>query len=657
MSQSRHAELLGPVDSAFWYLDTRLTPMNIGSIMILEGTIDYEDIVDLLESRIHTMPLYQQKVVQAQNNLGEPMWVFDEDFYVEKHVFRRTLKAPATEADFQDLLAKIIGRKLDRTKPLWELHVISGLEGNQTALLFKVHHCMVDGISAVELFTALLDISPEAPVIEPPQIYDPPPAPAQKELPRQALQKSIPHRLKLAQRIGTDMLNIGMNLFERKQRRQTLNGMVGLISDSLTRINPLAINGENAGQVAIRWSEFVIDEVLEIRETQRCSVNEVMLAILGTAIGRYQSQVGEEIDQDFVRVIIPVNMRNERINQPIDGNRISMLPIEIPLFAADVVDCLEEVARYSRTMKSSELAKSFDIALTLPSFAISPIQPLIWDIVPKVFAAFAHTWATNVAGPPTPMYLLGRELKHVFGFLPINASMGLANTILSYDGKISITMLMDTGIVQVPDLLNQLVQEAYLELREASGVEPMQHDIVHEVKSPEPMRDEEPLFNDRNLRQALTTENVVAEAESVVKTETALRLLSEEWAQALQVALNDSKDYYRASTGWTKGAVALVMEAAPEKGYPTGEAVLLDLYRGKCREAHNMPVAEAKRQARFVLESNYDNWMSVLEGKSPVIPMIVRGKIRLTRGALLQLMPFTKSSQELVNCAIQITQE
>src|SRR5215213_2398288 len=177
MAQSRHLEFLGPVDAAFWYLDTRKTPMNIGSIMIFDGLLDYEQVLALLDTRLHTMPLYQQKVIQPQNNLGEPRWVFDEDFYIE-------------------------------------IHVINGFDGEKSALLFKVHHCMVDGISAIELFTLVLDISPELPIIEEKPLYDPPRTPDEREMLEDTLKRAASHRLKLMMRMGTTAFNLGVNVLE-----------------------------------------------------------------------------------------------------------------------------------------------------------------------------------------------------------------------------------------------------------------------------------------------------------------------------------------------------------------------------------------------------------------------------------------------------------
>jgi len=655
MSDSRNMQFLGPVDSAFWYLDSRKTPMNIGSILIFEGQIDFEDIVDLIESRIHQMPLYQQKVIQPNPAINEPVWVYDEDFYIENHIFQRTLRAPFTKENLQKTVARIISRKLNRSKPLWELHVITGLADDRTALLFKVHHCMVDGVSAIGLFSLIMDISSDMPIIEAGEIYDPPKQLADDELRTELLLKGFPHRFKLLQELGTNLLNLGMNFIDHNQRRETVKGMVSLVSDMITPINPLAINGDNSGKLSVAWSDFAMKDVLKIRQAQRCSVNDVMLAVLGTAIGRYQAEFSDEITQDFVRVIIPVNMRNESVPTEDVGNRISMLPIEIPLYSVDVLECLDAVSAYTRTMKNSELSKGFDMALTLPAFAISALQPVIWDIVPRVFASFAHTWCTNVAGPPTPMYLLGHELQHAYGFLPINPSMGLASTILSYDGKMSINLLTDDNIVKDVRLLASYIDEAYAELLDMLDLEASEIPLVHEVVQPKLMEKEDPIFS-INSEGEMSVEQVLAEAEATVKTKTKVKILSKEWSQDLYEAINNSKAYYRASTRWTKGAIAIVVQGKPDSDFPTTEAVLVDLYRGKCQAVSNLPVEEAKSRAKFVLDGSYDDWMAVLDGQVQAIPMIVRGKLKLSKGMMLQLMPFTRSSEELVKCAMQVTQ-
>lgn len=668
MKQDRHMQLLGPVDSAFYYIDSPETPMNIGSIMLFEGDLDFDLLVKLMDSRLHEAPIYQQKVIHSPLNLGEPTWIYDSEFYIGNHIFRHLLDAPGTEDQLREVAGEIIGRRLRHDKPLWELHVIYGLAENRTALLVKVHHCMVDGMSAIDLFMLMMSASPEIPVIPRKPHYAPPREVDTLRLLAHQARAGIPHRFNLMKRLGNEAMQLGMNMLDRKQRKKTLVGITSLVSDAVTPLDPLSVNGKNCGRLQVAWVELPLEDVLAIRKQHEVSVNDVMLTLLGTAIGRYEREMNPDSMQDFVRVVVPVNMRNGDDETEEEGNRISVLLIEVPFEALDSVDRLKKVAEYSQVMKGSELAKSFDIALTLPALTHPVAQPLIWAVAPRIFSALAHTWCTNLAGPQVPLYLLGCELTNAYGYLPVNPSMGLANTILSYRDHISLNMLADTAIVKDVERLRRYVLDAYYELCEASEIEPTleqppfsEHAHVVEEEIPEPDSQYNPnghrpgSFELRVRSEQHTRLEYESHSQTEVTLTAPLRLMSQEWADALYEEINRSDDYYQASTRWTAGAVAMIMLPAPQHGYPAAEAVLLDLYRGKCRVARNVPLETARQQAAFVLEGSYENWMAIIERRSQAIPMIISGKLKLAKGSLRKLMPYTKSSQELVKCAIRVT--
>jgi len=176
MDTNRHMQMLGPVDTAFWHLDSDITPMNIGSLMLFEGKINFDDLIAYVDAHLHLAPLYQQRVVNAAYNMSEPTWVFDDNFNISHHVRQVSLPAPGTDQQLYEIAGELISGRLDPTKPLWELYLIEGLDDNRTALLTKVHHCMVDGISAIELLTLLLGLDDETPAaIDDKPLYNPPP--------------------------------------------------------------------------------------------------------------------------------------------------------------------------------------------------------------------------------------------------------------------------------------------------------------------------------------------------------------------------------------------------------------------------------------------------------------------------------------------------
>ncbi len=766
MDMQKPLTILGPVDTAFFYVDSRETPMNIGAVTIFDGKIDFDQFVALIDSRIHQIPLYMQKVIQAPLTLGQPTWAFDPDFSIENHVFRLQLDAPGSEEDLRQLSGAVISAMLDRAKPLWEVYFVEGLANDRSAVILKIHHCMVDGMSAIELFILLMDITPE--VKQPGQKpeYTAPPLPSAPELVVEAFRRDLDTKRSLIDKLGHEVSFFSSIFSDREKRRRTFVGIANLINDNLKPIKKLVINGTNSGRMQLAWSEFPLDEVKAIRATiKHASINDVMLTVLGGAIHQYMRRHGLTPGQNFVRMLVPVNMR-EKEEKGEFGNRISVLPMDVP-FHPDPMARLLAVADYTQMMKQSGLAHGLDMILTLPSLAPSPTQPLIWHVAPAAFALLAHMWSTNVAAPPLPLYLLGHKLLHAYGFFPLNPGNGLANVIMSYDGRITLTLVSDEAIIPHILELNEYVQAAYTALRKAAKVpeikpvtvelppvtetkpelpsneaqvaavvisettvtvenfttlngkataaavekaldvqtlvidvsEPVAEahaefveiDVVAadaepttaaEVTAPseaEPTSDlpvaaevdtvptvpvaavDQPVSEtDPEPSPELAAEvAAVASAEPVVAVETKpqekAKLFSQAWAEALKEAINNNPAYYRASTRWEAGPLAFVMEADIRHGFPQPAAVLLDLDRGVCKDANAVPLEDVLSKAAFVLETDYQHWISILTGKSQPLMMLMRGTLKLKKGSMAKLMPFTQSAQELVHSAQSVS--
>lgn len=758
MSNNKVSDILGPVDSAFYYVDRPETPMNIGSLMIFEGKIDYDQLLKLIDSRMHHAPLYRKKIIQAPMRLGQPIWVYDPDFYIENHVFKVTIDPPGSDEQLRKLAGNIVSGMLDRHKPLWEIHLIEGLENNRTGMVFKVHHCMVDGLSAVEIFSLLFDFTPDVKPIPKKPVYDPPYLPSRSKLVTDAVRVELPHKWHVMKKISSDLTSVGVILRDKEKRRRALVGLANLVNDNMRPIKKLPINGTNTGRLTLGYAEFSLAEVRAIKSSQQSSVNDVMLSVLGHALELYSKSHDANPKQDFTRVLVPVNMRAEDEKGQF-GNRISVLPIDIPFGIEKPLDRLKIVTERTNVMKQSALSITLDMVLSLPSLAPAVFQPIIWSAAPTAFAFLAHTWCTNVAGPQIPMYVLGHELLHSYGYFPLNPSMGMACVVMSYNQKITMTIIADSGIVPKVMELKEHLETAYLALRKAAKVQVMepialerpspknsstpakpamektttsptptvvnagpavtesrpeavpaviptvtaktvdiesvslshtsnplksnpiaavksevmaetQTATISEVLVAEMTETEPPVLptinttpieatvihaqtenrsNGKAIETALDEED--DETELMPSANGDLSLFSEAWAQAYQKVINTSVSYYEASKKWEAGSLAFVIKASPTDGFPEDAAVLLDLYHGKCREAHRLPLFQVEREAAFIIEGDYRSWMKVLGGKAQPLTMLMRGKLKLKKGSMSKLMPFTKSAQELVNCA------
>ncbi|MCC7446987.1 MAG: wax ester/triacylglycerol synthase family O-acyltransferase [Anaerolineae bacterium] len=506
-------EIFGPVDTAFFYVDSPETPMNIGALTIFEGVIPFDKFINLIDSRIHQIPFYRQRVVQAPLNLGQPTWMFDPDFHIGNHVSHIQLDPPGTEEQLRQLAGHLVSGMLDRSKPLWEITLISGLEGDRSAIFFKIHHCMVDGLAAIELFTILVDFTPEVKPLQPKPLYDPQELPTPVEMIFDAIRRDIPNKLNLLGKIQHDLNNLGAIMSDKEKRRRTFIGAATLLNDNLQPIKKLTINGPNTGQMTLAWSEFSLEDIKAIRGSCGGSVNDVMLALLGGAVEGYLQNHGGANHQKFLRALVPVSMRQENEKGEF-GNRISVLPIDIPFEVKDPLERLHRVTEYTQIMKTSGLSTGLDIALTLPSFAPSITQPLVWKVAPVAFALLAHTWCTNVAGPSIPMYVLGHQMLHSYGYFPLNPSNGLASVISSYNQHISMTLIADAGIIPDVTELKRHLDDTFNALRKAARLPdpPTPKPPIEATANPAPVQADPPA----NPAPAAPIATAPAETKSVI---------------------------------------------------------------------------------------------------------------------------------------------
>lgn len=671
--------LFGPVDNAFYFIERDETPMNIGALVYLDGQLDFEQFQKYVDSRLHLAPRYRHRVLQAPFGIGTPTWAPDPDFYIGNHVMKVALDEPGTDEQLRELVGQLLSNTLPRDKPLWEVYVIEGYK-DVSCLFFKVHHCMVDGISAIELFTLMVELSPEFVLdLERKPLYDPPPLPNTPQLILDSIMQDLPYKWNMLNKVGSHLSTLGGILTDREKRLKAMIGVAHLVNDSLMPIKKLPINGKNTGRQVMIGAEFSLAEVRAVRAAANASVNEVMLCVLATALQTY-TRKRSTASFPFIRILMPVNVRSDE-EKGAYGNRISMLPVDVPFGLDDPIERLNTVARVSGVMKDSALSDSIDMLLTIPSLLPNPTQPLIWGLAPGLFGSIAHTWCTNVAGPQIPMYLMGHEMKHVYGYFPLNPGMGLACVVMSYNQKITMNLMLDTGIVNEAEELQHHLISAFNDLKRAAKVNDIAPIITKQVATGAPSAptvSSPPVKSAEYVASTAPAEEVLSEdttsmsanghgtsassasASSLsapapsVSSDDAPRLFSDEWAQAFAKVINNSMSYRKASTGWTAGSLAFVMKAAPVHGFNTPVAVLFDLHKGECRSARALSEREAMQIAAFVIEGDYAAWMEALSGKSSPFKMLANGKLKLKKGSLIRLTPHTASAQELLKCAMRV---
>lgn len=483
---------LTPMDAAFLYIERPEQPMHVGAVCIFEGKLPFVKFMRNLESRLHLIPRYRQRVVFAPMNLGHPTWEDDADFDVRNHVKRHTVRAPGGELELRRMGEEFLTPVLDRDKPLWEVHVIEGLAGNQTGIVFKVHHCMVDGVSGIGLAYVLFDMVPEVPKIAKPR-FKPAPMPESGKLLQDALRDTAIEGLEHWTRFQRKLIDFGRDI-DTTQIRYALKKFGATMGNFLLPFASMPFNVPLSGKRRMHWSGFTFADARAIRAVCGGTVNDVALAVIGGAVRKYLQEGGDSKKLPrHLRVLVPVNVREEHERGQL-GNRISFLPVEVPLHLEDPVERLQSIHLYTREMKEAKVASSISLMFDVVMGSPAPLyaaglgtmaRPRIQSIIGLVSAIPpANMIVTNVPGPQIPLYTVGHRLVAFYPTLPVALEMGVNFSITSYDQKLYITLSGDAQASEAIDAIGENIQHAFHELREAAAVKEAQYvKIVREAEA------------------------------------------------------------------------------------------------------------------------------------------------------------------------------
>jgi diacylglycerol O-acyltransferase len=427
--------------------------MHVGGVLIFDGVVTREQIVARLRERIHLIPHYAMRLDEAPLGIANPVWVADEDFDPDRHVRRVAIPAPGGRAELEELVGDLMSDRLDRTRPLWQIHVVEGLHGGRSALVARMHHALVDGVAAVDVSTVVLDPTPE------PLVIDPPAAPDSKEAGRirrgadvafgaadraEALARITAARLHVPRKLARDMASRALAIEPRAAVRQARSaaGVVG----ELARIRPAApatrLNEGIGPDRLFAMARGSLDEVKSVRRKTGATVNDVLLTAVALMLSDFLDEPPEE-----VVALVPVSIRTQDEHGEL-GNRISTVFVDLPLRGAP----LERLARVSEEMNAVKQSAQIRAgALIVGATGLAP--PLVSSLAVRAMSGprMFNLVVSNVPGPQQTFYLDGAPLREVYPAVPLNPrNQALTVGILSYDGGVHFGLLADRG--GVPDV-------------------------------------------------------------------------------------------------------------------------------------------------------------------------------------------------------------
>src|SRR4051794_6761297 len=461
----QHKDRLSAIDASFLAQEKDAAHMHVGALMIFEGPPpSYDEFAEQVESRMHLVPRYRQKLAFPRFEMGRPMWVDDPTFNLEYHVRNTALPKPGSIDQLHQLAARIFSQRLDRSKPLWETWLVQGLEDNRFALISKTHHSMIDGVAGVDLASVLFDLSPVPSRVDP-EPWTPHPEPTDAELVAEGVKGFVQRPFSLA----------GQAVGAVQRPRRTLS----TVRDSAEALGEVLWAGLNpAPDVPLnvpigphRRLEDVRASLEDFKTVKRAfggTVNDVVLAVVAGALRRWLRARGVRTEGMELVALVPMSIRSEE-EMSAGGNRIASMRGPLPVYVDDPVERLRVVREAMAGVKESKQALGAEVIAGLEDFAPPTLlaQASRLNFSTRLF----NLIVTNVPGPQFPLYLLGRELQELVpvAFLPEDHALAIA--IISYNGQMDFGLLGDYDAMDDIDFVAQAIKESLQELVEAARAE------------------------------------------------------------------------------------------------------------------------------------------------------------------------------------------
>ena len=436
-----HYDRLTALDATFLEIEDENTHMHVGAIAIFEGGelrrddggIDFARVRRLAGPGLSRNRRFRQRLEQVPL-LGHPVWVDDARFNIDYHLRHTALPEPGDERQLKRLFGRLMSQKLDAHKPLWELYFVEGLEGGRFAVISKVHHCMIDGVSGVDLLAMLMDPEAEADVKRAeeeggsvrPWLPRPHPTPlgllADEALRRAAMPIEVA-------RAGLGaMAHPGESL---GAMRDAVEALREFLAPGLTAGSRTPLNCDIGPHRRFDWLRMDIAAVKEIAKKLGGTLNDVVLAIVAGAVRRFLEGRGVSVDDLFFRAQVPVNIRAAEEHGEL-GNRVALLLAELPVSQPDPRKRHAAVVATTKHLKASHQAQGSELLEKIGDWTAKELLAALVRLTGRQIAY--NVVVTNVPGPPFPVKMLGARMTEIYPLVPLFSNQALGVALFSYDG-------------------------------------------------------------------------------------------------------------------------------------------------------------------------------------------------------------------------------
>lgn len=451
-------ERLSPMDAQFIEAEDEDTHASfaIASIAIFEGPApSYEEFLEAIRGRLPLVPMYRRKLRTVPFRLGPPVWVDDPDFDLRYHVRHTALPAPGGQEQLRKLMARVMTQRLDRDYPLWEYWLVEGMQKGRWALISKVHHAMVDGVSGTDLYRVIFDLTPEPP----PRVDDAGEVPAE------------PSGLALAGRAALDLLTLPARALAAAadqpsdvvhRANEAAQAAVMLVGSGRPAVSS-SLCGPIGRQRRYAWARASLNDIKDIKESLGGTVNDVVLAAITAGFRSLLVSRDEKPEPHMVPSLVPVSLRAPG-EENIYENRVSVIIADLPVHLADPVERLAAIRTEMAALKAGNEAAAGEALISLGRYAPYWLTSQLIRAAYRLPQRGIVTVTTNVPGPRQPLYGMGRKLVEIVPWVPIATTLRLGVSIFSYCDQVTFGITGDYDTTPDIDVFARAIEKGVREL-------------------------------------------------------------------------------------------------------------------------------------------------------------------------------------------------